>query len=131
MALLHGVALVGRQIVDDDDIAALERWPQTLLDVGEEVGPGHWPINNKGRDHLLIAKPSYEGDSLPMPLRNIADQSLAARAAAPQPYHIGAGCGFIDEHQSGRVKQALIPHPAPTCPRHVRSLLFRRVQAFF
>jgi hypothetical protein len=89
---------VSRQIVYDDDIAALERWPQTLLDVGEEVGPGHWSIHNKGCDHLVIAKSSYEVDGLPMPLRNIADQSLAARAAAPQPHHIGAGCGIIDEH---------------------------------
>jgi hypothetical protein len=38
---------------------------------------------------------------------------------------------LIDEHQPGRIEQALFAHPAPACPRHVRSLLLGRPQGFF
>ena len=38
---------------------------------------------------------------------------------------------LIDEHQPGRVKHALFSHPASSRPRHVRTLLLRRAQAFF
>ena len=41
------------------------------------------------------------------------------------------GGGLVDEDQPGRVKQAPLPHPAPTRPRHVGALLLRRPQAFF
>ena len=30
---------MGRQVVDDDDVAALERWSQTLFKISEEGGP--------------------------------------------------------------------------------------------
>ena len=86
--LLHNNTLVSREVVDDDDVAALERWPQTLFEIGEEDGSGHGPIHHERRNHLVMAKPSYEGDGFPMPLRHVADQPLAAPAAAPKPYHI-------------------------------------------
>ena len=82
---------MGRQIVDDDGVAALERRPQTLFEISQEGGSGHRPIHHEGRDHLVMAKPGYEGDRLPMPLRHAADQPLAAPAAAAKPHHVGRG----------------------------------------
>lgn len=69
---------MGRQVVDDDDVAALERWPQRLFKISEEGGSGHWAIYHKGCNHLVIANPSHEGNRLPMPLWHATDQSLAA-----------------------------------------------------
>ena len=48
---------------------------------------------------------SHEGDRLPMPLRDMIHQSLAADAPAMQPHHLGIGGCLIDEHQPGRVNR--------------------------
>jgi hypothetical protein len=40
---------VCRQIVHDNDILALKRWSQTLLDIGKERRSGHGAINDKWR----------------------------------------------------------------------------------
>jgi hypothetical protein len=58
-------------------------------------------------------------------------QSLAAGATAVQPHHLGIGRGLIDEHQPGRIEQALFAHPTSACPRYVRALLLCRAQTFF
>jgi hypothetical protein len=59
-----------------------------------------------------------------------AHQLPAANATAIQPHHLGVG-RIINEHQPGRVKHALFSHPAPPCPRHVRTFLLRRAKRFF
>ena len=81
--------------------------------------------------NLHMTQSSHEGDRLPMPLRDMIHQSLAADAPAMQPHHLGIGGCLIDEHQPGRVKHALFSHPASPRPRHVCALLLRRAQAFF
>ena len=86
---LHGDTAMGREVIDDDDVAAPECWRQTLVDIGKEGSSGYWPIHYEGGGHLVMAKPGYEGDCLPMPLRHAADQPLAAPASAAKPHHIG------------------------------------------
>src|SRR5450830_1902765 len=76
---------MGREVIDDDDVAAPECWRQTLVDIGKEGSSGYWPIHYEGGGHLVVAKPGYEGDCLPMPLRHAADQPLAAPASAAKP----------------------------------------------
>ena len=83
------------------------------------------------------------GDRFPVAVRNPANQALAAHATTTHPHHFRIGGGLVvrgrsalqrndsDEDQPGRVKQAPLPHPAPTRPRHVGPLLLRRPQAFF
>ena len=80
---------MGREVVDDDDVAVPERWRQTLFEIGKEGGSGHWPIYHERGGQLVMAKPGHEGDRFPMSLRHAADQPLAASAAAPMPYHVG------------------------------------------
>lgn len=36
--LLHNITFMSRQVVDDDDVAALERRPQALFKISEEGG---------------------------------------------------------------------------------------------
>ena len=45
---LGGLALVGRQIVQDDDIAFVEGWCELLLDIGLEDAPVHRGIDDEG-----------------------------------------------------------------------------------
>jgi len=87
--LLHSDPLMGREVVDDDDVAVPECWRQTLFDVGKEGGSGHWPIHHEGGGQLIMAKPGHEGDRLPMSVGHAADQPLTASAAASKPYHVG------------------------------------------
>jgi hypothetical protein len=64
-------------------------------------------------------------------LRRAIDQALAAPATAVKPQHLGIGGGLVDKDQMGGIKYALLSHPAPARPRHVRALLLRCAHAFF
>ena len=47
---------MSRKVVHDDDVTAVERWSQTLFDVGEEDCPVHRPIDHEGCDHPVVAQ---------------------------------------------------------------------------
>ena len=81
-----------------------------------------WPVEDQWCHHLIVPQGSYERDRLPCSLRNVGDQSLATRAAAPDTDHINSDRSLIDKHQSRRIKKVLLPDPAPTRSRHVRSV---------
>ena len=128
---LDAADLVGLEVIQNDGFAAREGWRQTLFDIGDEGRSVHRPINHQRSDHPIKAQTGHQCDRLPIPVRHTADQSLAAWAASPEPNHIGAGRGFIEEDQRGRVQKALLPDPGPARSGHVLSLLFRRAQGFF
>ncbi len=65
--LLGGLALVGWQIVHDDDIAFVEGWGELFLDISLEDAPVHWGIDDKGRGELIAAQAGDEGLGHPMP----------------------------------------------------------------
>jgi hypothetical protein len=123
--------LVGRKIIHDDGIAAIERRGQTLLDIRDKGRSVHWSVNDEGRDHPIIAQAGHEGDGLPMPVRRVADQSSAPRRSTVEPHHLGGGGSLVDKHQSGRVKQALLSNPATARAGDVGASLLRGVQTFF
>lgn len=66
-----------------------------------------------------------------MAVRSVADQSLAFGRTAAQPRQIGFGGRFVDEDQPRRVERALAPLPAASGPRHVRPVLFGRMERLF
>jgi hypothetical protein len=129
--VLHARNLVRRKVIHHDDVVALERRSQTLLNIGQEDFPVHWPINDHRRHHLIMTQGGYERHRLPLSLRNVTDQAHAARAASPETDHIGAGRSLIEEYQSGRIEKLLLPYPAPPRASHIRAMLLRRPQAFF
>src|SRR5262249_45278434 len=62
--------------------APCRRRCQALLDnAAPLIGPSH------GCQHFIVPQGSYERDRLPCSLRNMADQSLATRAAASETDH--------------------------------------------
>jgi len=131
IASITPATFVSRKVIHDDNVAATERWSQTLFDIGEKYLSVDRAINHEGCHYSVMAQAGYQGDRLPMPVRNGADQSFTAVATAPQPHHLGAGASFIDEHQPGRIKHELLSPPAAARAGHVRPLLFRGMQAFF
>jgi hypothetical protein len=122
---------VGRKVVYHHDVATLERRYQALLDIGHERCSVDWPVEDHWCYHLIVPQSRYERDRLPCSLRNVADQSLATRAAASETDHINGDRGLIDKDQSRRIKIALLTNPAPPRSRHVGAVLLGCPQAFF
>ena len=127
----HAGHFVSRKVIHDDDVAAPERWSQTLFDIGEKYLSVDRAINHEGCHYSVMAQAGYQRAGFPMSMRNATHQPFTARATAPQPHHVGAGGGFVDEYQPGRVEHELLSPPASACAGHVRPLLFRGAQAFF
>jgi hypothetical protein len=122
---------VRRRVTHHADVVALERRSQTLLNIGQEDFPVHWPINDHRRYHLIMTQGGYERHRLPRSLRNVTDQAHAARAGSPETDHIGGGRSLIEEYQSGRIEKRLLPYPAPPRASHIRAMLLGRPQVFF
>lgn len=129
--LLHASNFMSRKIVHHHDIVTPERRGQTLLDIGQECRSVDWPVKDQRRHHPIVTQRSHQGDCLPMPVRNVADQSLATLPASPETDQVRAGGGLIDEHQPRRIKIALLANPAPSRAGHVGALLLCGPQAFF
>ena len=66
-----------------------------------------------------------------MPVRQMADESLAARAAAAQPSHVGRRSHFVDEDERLRVQRRLSGLPISARGSDVRPLLLAGVNGFF
>ena len=60
-----------------------------------------------------------------------ADHPVALRRTPPDPRQVCADRGLVDKHQPGRIKHPLLSDPTSACSRHVRSLPFGSLQAFF
>ena len=67
---------VGPAIVDDDDVTALQRWTQTLLQIGHKHLCRHGSFECHRRRHSVVPHCRYEGDCLP----GQRDRSLSFRA---------------------------------------------------
>src|SRR4029077_13491362 len=49
----HCLALVATEIIEDDDVARLQRWSQNLIDIGPEALAVDWTIENpRGLDTI-------------------------------------------------------------------------------
>ena len=123
--------LVDLEVIHHDDVVALERWDQALLDIGQEHLSRHRPVDHHRRGHFVMPQGGHEGDRLPFAKRNAADQPHSPRSAPPEPRHIGADRSLVDKHQPGGVKHALLSDPASARAGHVCPLTFRGLQAFF
>jgi hypothetical protein len=119
------------QVVHDNEIAATEGWCEALLDVRQENGAVHRAIDHEWGNDPVVAQAGDEGDCFPMSVGDRCDQSLTARTAASNPYHVCAGGGLVNKHQPGGVKHALLSYPTSTGASDVGSLLLGRVQTFF
>lgn len=129
--LPHTRDLMSSEMVHHDDILAPKRWSQRLADVGQECFSGHWPVKRQGSSHAIPTQGGHESECLPISVRCAANQSFPAPTTASSAHHFGVGRGLVDEHQPARFKHPLLSDPTPPRPGDVRSLLFRRVQAFF
>src|SRR5450756_3224579 len=101
------VVLVGGQIIHHNDVARLQGRDKASIEIDPENLAVHRLVDDEGSGDGVVAQGRDEGGDLPMTVRHLADQTLAAAAATAQPGHIGGGAGLVDEDQAGRIKQPL------------------------
>ena len=131
MARRTAAALVRAEVVHDDDVAGTQR---------RRRGPSRHRAGSSRRRSArraargidaVVAQRRQEGHGLPVAVRRLGPEPLAARRPAPERRHVGLGPGLVDEHQPGRVDPALVFRPLRPPARDVRAVLLGRDQRLF
>src|SRR5215208_5899994 len=129
--LTNACSFMNIDVVHHDGIAAPERGGEALFDIGQEHLSRHGAFEHHRSDDLVVTQAGHEGDRLPLSKWGAPDQFDASRTPSPKPHHVGSDCSLVDEYQSGGIKHALLPDPAPPRPGDVRALLFGGPQTLF
>ena len=88
---------MGRQIVQNNDVAWLEGRSQLSLDVSFKNAPVHRRVNDKGGDQGVPSQAGDEGLCLPMSERGFRKEPLALGATTAQARHLGRRSGLVQE----------------------------------
>ena len=127
----HRFAFVATEVVDNDDVASVERWYEELPDPSGEGDPVDRPVDDARCDDAVVSQPGEEGRRLPVPVRNLGQKWLASRAPAARAGHVGLDPGLVDENQPGWIKAVLIVAPSCPQPRQARPFRLAWQQSFF
>jgi hypothetical protein len=122
---------MGPAIVNDDDVTSLKGWTQTLLQIGQKHLSVHGSFKRHWRRHFVVPHRSYESDCPPDSKRNATNHSHTPRSPPSETHHGCRDSSFIEKHQLGGVKQALLSNPASARSGHICSLSLGSLQAFF
>ena len=123
--------LMGRQVVEHDDIAHAQGGHQDLLDVREKTQTINGSIEHGRRAQAGEAKGGDDGVRLPMPTRRVITQPRAPRAATVPPQQVGRHAAFIEKDISTHITDRLPRTPSTPIRDDVRATLFVGVQRFF
>ena len=132
--LLGGLAFVGGQVVQDDDVAFLQRWDELGAHVGLEDRAVHRRVDDPRRGQGAAAQPGDESLGLPMAEGSFGAKALAPVAASARAGHLRVGSRFVDEHQPMRLGPHLgLSFSLPRLARlaHVGPIAFAGLKAFF
>src|SRR4051812_42459112 len=122
------MALVARQVVDDDDVARRERRHEDLSHVLQEALAINGAVEELGGGHAAQPQPGNERGLRAVPVRDRRAQAHASRRAAVQASHVGAGKALVDEHELRRIEIELGFEPVLTSLHHVGAVLLGSVQ---
>ena len=126
-----GPVLVRSKIVHDDDVARLERRDEDLLDIGKEGLAVDGAIQHEGRGDRVVSQRGEKRQRLPMAVRDLGDEWLAAAAPAARAGHVGFGAGLVDKNKTRWVNPGLVFFPAEAAPGDVGAVLLGGEQGFF
>ena len=129
--LAHAGDLVSGKIIHGDDLAGRESRGHALFEIAEEDFAVHRGVDDERRGHTVLAQASDEGAHLPVTMRNLGNQPLAARAASAPPGHVGCSAGLVDEDELARIKPRLFLFPVRARQADVFAVLLGCMQAFF
>lgn len=95
----------GCRDVEDDDVAWLEGGNENSFDIDEERLAVDRSIEQPGSIDTVMAQRGQESARIPVTMRDLIDEPLAASRPAMTARHVGLGPGFIDEdHRAGSVR---------------------------
>ena len=126
-----GGFLVAGEIVEDDDIAWLQRRTELLFDPCGEAGAVDRLIEDEGGIDPVTTQRGDEGHRLPVTVRHLGMEPLADRRPAPQGRHVGLGPGLVDEDEAPGIRQGLELLPLLAPPGDLRPQLLGGKNAFF
>ena len=129
--LAHRFSFVGSEIVEDDDVARLQRRHEELIDIGAETLAVDGSVKQAGRVDAVVAQGGEESRRLPLALRNLVDEALSLRRPAAKPCHVGLRPGLIDEEETPGIDEPLIGAPARAMAADVRTILLARDEGLF
>src|SRR5262249_34387944 len=127
----HRLCLVGAEIVEDHDVAWLQRRREELFDIGVEALAVDRPVEQARGFDAVVTQRGEERRSLPAAVRNLVDEPLAFRRPAPQAGHVGLRPGLVDEDQAPGVDEALRGPSSFAVAAYVRAILLARDQGLF
>jgi hypothetical protein len=78
--LAHRLSPVGAEIVEDHDVARLQRRDEELFDIGVEALAVDGPVEQAGRVDAVVAQGGEESRGLPLALRDLVDEALSLGA---------------------------------------------------
>ena len=127
----HRLAFVATEIVHDDDVTFAQRGQEDLLDIGSKALAVDRPLKQPRCIDAVMAQGGQEGRGLPVAVRDLGDETLAAWRPSAQRRHVGLGPGLVDEDQALRLDFILILDPLRSPPRDVGSIAFASHHGFF
>jgi len=122
---------MARKIVQDDDIAGSELGDEELTDILGEDHPIHRLVDDEGSDDAGGCEPGNKGRRLPMSVRCVTLDPLAARRAPMTAHHIGGCSRLIDEDQPPCTQRDLSFTPVLPRQNDVWPQLLGGVNGFF
>ena len=123
--------LVGRQIVQDDDVARRERGGEEPLGISGEGVAVHRAVDDHGGGEAAEAQARDQRGRLPVAMRNGGAAALAPRAAPAQAGHLGGRPGLVDEDELQRVELGLEFEPGLPPRGYIRARLLAGVRRLF
>ena len=123
--------LVGREVIEHDDIARPQRGHQHLFDIGEETGTIDRPIEDGWCAHTVEAKRGDDRVRLPVTARRVIPNARPTRTAGVAAQQIRGHARFIDEDVLSRIANRQRPAPLASGRRDIRAPLFVGVYGFF
>lgn len=130
-SLTDGAALMGSEIVHDDDVARSQRRNEDLVDVLAEGLAIDRAIDEPWRLDAIMPKGSEEGHGRPAAMWHLGREALTARAPAAQRRHIGLGPSLVDEDEAGGIDPILVGLPLLASPRHIGTVALAGDQRLF
>jgi hypothetical protein len=132
--VLGGLALMGRQIIHDHDIAFGEGWGELFFDISLEDRAVHRGVDNKGGGEPVAAQAGDKSLGHPMAEWRLCAKPLALWAAAARTSHLGCRSGLVKKDQPMRLKpHARLAHRGPFFARRfdVGTILLGCQESFF
>lgn len=123
--------LMGRQVIEHDDVARVQRRHQHLLDVREKAWTIDRPIEDGRRAKASEPKSGHDGVRLPVTARRVITQPRATRTAPVPPQQVSRYAAFIEKDVVPDIADRLPLTPSPTLSDDVGAALFVGVYGFF